>query len=295
MDIRNLRYFLAVAQELNFTRAATKLHMSQPPLTRRIQALEAELGVQLFERTARGVTLTQAGATLLEDAKHIELLAEQASARVKSTSKGQVGRLDLGVFGTAMFDVVPRVLNAYTKRYPNVNLVLHHGSTPTQVTALAQNRIHAFFERQIPEDAGITRRLVASETCMLVLPENHPLTRYRRVPARSLRGVTMISGGALGSQISRLGEKLCQAHGFEPTRGPRVSDVIMGMMHVACGMGCMVVPRSACNVQMPGLLFRPISTSHKLFSELYCFHRPHDESPLLAALLETIEQIQPRR
>jgi LysR family transcriptional regulator, benzoate and cis,cis-muconate-responsive activator of ben and cat genes len=295
MDIRNLRYFLAVAQELNFTRAATKLHMSQPPLTRRIQSLETELGVQLFDRTARGVALTQAGAALLEDAKHIEMLTEQASDRARKAGKGQVGRLDLGVFGTAMFDVVPRVLSAFAKRYPNVTIVLHHGSTPTQVAALEQNRIHAFFERQIPEDGGITRQLVASETCMLALPEDHPLARHRSVPARSLRGVPLISGGALGSKIARMGERLCQAHGFEPTLGPRVSDVIMGMVHAACGMGCMVVSLSACNVQMPGLLFRPISTSHKLFSELYCFHRPHDRSPLLAALLETIEQIQSQR
>lgn len=290
MDVRNLRYFLAAAQELNFTRAAERLHMSQPPLTRKINALEAELGVRLFERTTRGVVLTQAGAALLEDAGHIQLLLEQATDRAQRAGKGQVGRLDLGVFGTAMFDIVPRVLGAHAKRFPTVNMVLHHGPTPTQVAALRQGRVVAFFERQLPEDPDIARVLVAREECVLALPEGHPLARHRRVPVAALRGVPLITGGAPDSQIAHIGAQLCRAQGFEPTVGPRVSDVIMGIMLVACGMGCMVVPLSARNVQMPGLLFRALSTRHETRSELYCFHRPGDTSPLLAALLESIRR-----
>jgi DNA-binding transcriptional LysR family regulator len=264
--------------------------MSQPPFTRQIRALEDELGVRLFVRTTRGVMLTQAGAALLEDAGHIKSLIEQATDRAQRAGKGQVGRLDLGVFGSAMFGIVPGLLTAHAQRYPGVEIVLHNGPTPTQVAALRQGRVIAFFERQLPEDPDIARVLVAREECVLALPDGHPLARQRRVAVDALRGVPLITGATPDSQMARVGVQLCRANGFEPTLGPRVSDVITGIMLAACGMGCMVVPLSARNVQMPGLLFRALSSRHETRSELYCFHRPSDGSPLLAALLESVRR-----
>ena len=151
MDLRQLNYFIAVAETRHLGRAAERLHLSQPPLTRQIQQLEAELGVQLFRRTPRGMELTQAGEELLRDAQNIRTLVAQAAERAQRAGLGQAGRLDVGVYGSAMFGLVPQVLSAFRARHPDVELVLHYAQTPAQLPALRQGRVHLVFERMLPE------------------------------------------------------------------------------------------------------------------------------------------------
>src|SRR5579862_1597213 len=141
MDLRQLKYFIAVAEARHLGRAAEKLHLSQPPLTRQIQRLEDELRVQLFKRTARGMELTRAGEELLTDAYNIRTLVAQAGERAQRAGHGQSGKLDIGVFGSGMFGVVPQVLLAFRAAHPEVELVLHHAQTPTQLQALRQGRV----------------------------------------------------------------------------------------------------------------------------------------------------------
>ena len=113
MDLRHLRYFIAVAEEQNIGRAATRLHISQPPLTRQIQQLEEELGVLLLNRTPRGVELTQAGELFLEEARNIRSIVEQATERTQRAGQGKLGRLDVAIFGTAILDAIPKLLLAF--------------------------------------------------------------------------------------------------------------------------------------------------------------------------------------
>ena len=121
MDLRHLKYFIAVAEELNIGRAAARLHISQPPLTRQIRSLEEELGVELFVRTAKGVELTQAGEIFRDDASNIRMLVEAAIDRVERAGEGKLGRLDVGIFGSAIYDIIPKLLQDFRTKLPGVN------------------------------------------------------------------------------------------------------------------------------------------------------------------------------
>src|SRR5205085_7234411 len=138
MDFRQLSYFAAVAEERHLGRAAERLHISQPPLTRHIKALESDLGVQLFIRTPRGMLLTEAGETLLKDAQAILGMLRSAADRAQRSGSGQAGRLDIGLYGSATFGVVSEVLTRFKAGYPDVDIALHYAQTPAQVLALRQ-------------------------------------------------------------------------------------------------------------------------------------------------------------
>ena len=138
MNFRTLKYFVAVAQELNIGRAAARLNISQPPLTRQIQQLEASLGVKLFNRSAKGVELTNSGELLLEEAQNILTLVEQAEERTKRADRGELGRLDVGIFGSAILDAIPKLLLAFRQAYPDVNII--QGRSDRGASATADHR-----------------------------------------------------------------------------------------------------------------------------------------------------------
>jgi DNA-binding transcriptional LysR family regulator len=141
MEIRQLKYFAVLAEELNFNRAAARLHMSQPPLTRQIQQIESELGAQLFLRLPRGLELTPAGASLQDDARRILGQLEVAKDRAGKAGRGQIGRLDVGIFGSAILNHIPRLLLQFRNRYPEVQISLHEQTKSEQLQALREKRI----------------------------------------------------------------------------------------------------------------------------------------------------------
>ncbi len=292
MDIRQLKNFIAVAEERNIGRAAVRVHLSQPPLTRQIHALENDLGVQLFTRTPRGVDLTQAGEALLKDARSICGLADQAAERAQLAGKGQIGRLDIGVFGTAMFDVLPRLLSGFGQTHPQVKLVLHHDPTPVQVTALRQGRVLLAFERLLPNEADIEVELVARERVLVILHQRHRLAAKKVISLQDLKDEPMIMQSAPLSQLANVMLELCRSNGFEPKVTQLASDVVVGAMMVSCGMGTMFVPESMRNLQLPNLVCRPLKGQAKAFMDLHCYYLKAEQSPLLAALLKTIRDFR---
>ena len=155
MELRHLRYFVAVAEELHFRRAADRLHMSQPPLSQQIRALEEELGVTLLERTQRRVTLTAAGAAFYERAREILAAVEDASRLVKRVNRGEVGRLAVGFVGSAMYALVPEVLGTFASRYGEVALHLRELTTSAQLRQLESGQI----------DVGFIRPASGSRSC----------------------------------------------------------------------------------------------------------------------------------
>ena len=292
MDIRQLKNFIAVAEERNIGRAALRVHLSQPPLTRQIHALENDLGVQLFTRTPRGVDLTQAGEALLKDARSICGLADQAAERAQLAGRGQVGRLDIGVFGTAMFDVLPRLLSGFGQTHPQVKLVLHHDQTPAQVTALRQGRVLLVFERMLPNESDIEIELVARERMLVALHQSHRLATKKMIAMQDLRDEPMIMQAAPLSQLANVALDLCRASGFEPKVAQLSSDVVTGALMVSCGMGTMLVPESMRNLQLPNLVCRPLKRQADAFMDLHCYYLKTERSPLLVALLETIRDFR---
>jgi DNA-binding transcriptional LysR family regulator len=196
MDLRQLNYFAAVAEAKHLGRAAERLHLSQPPLTRQIQGLEDELGVQLFKRTPRGMDLTTAGQELLQHARAIGLMVAQATERTRRAGRGEAGRLDIGVYGSAMFGVVPKLLAAFRSTHPEVQVVLHHAQTPMQLPALRQKRVQLVFERLLPEEADVQVERVATEPVLLALSERHALAQRERIDIALLRDETILIGSS---------------------------------------------------------------------------------------------------
>ena len=185
-DLRQLRYFIAVAEEGNVHRAAVRLHVSQPPLTRQIKALEDSLGVQLFRRTHWGVELTQAGQALLSEARSINAHIDHGLDRARRVGRGESGRLDVGVFGSGALSLVPQVLRRYSTLYPDVQIVLLNVMQSAQVEALRQRRLLITFDRYLPEDDDLIVEIVVRERQLVALQKDNPLAKRAVVPLRAL-------------------------------------------------------------------------------------------------------------
>ncbi len=287
MDIRQLKYFIAVAEERNISRAAARLHISQPPLTRHIQTLEEDLGVKLFRRTNWGVELTQAGESLLSHARcikeHVELAAEQA--RLAST--GQVGRIDVGAYGSSMLGIVPRILDSFQRAYPQVRVVLHYAPRTSLLEGLMDRRLMLVFERYMQETQDLQVEPVCTEPLMVALNRRHPLAERDVIKLSDLDGEPMIGGQA--SAISSLTHSQFLQHGISPIVAQTVPDMIAGVMMVAAGLGTTLCTRSMLDMRLPNVVYRPLDASANIQVSLQCAYRKDDESPLLRALLESVE------
>ena len=192
MDLRDMRYFLAVAEEGHMGRAANRLHLSQPPLTRHIQALEEKLGVPLFLRTPKGMALTEAGLTLLQEVPNLLELAQQAAERTRLAGQGWIGRLDVGLFGSGVLDVIPRILAQFHQARPDVKIVLHNLTKDAQLQALRERRITVGFNRLVPAAPDISTMTVLRESLMVALPAVHPLSVLPSLRIRDLANVPLI-------------------------------------------------------------------------------------------------------
>lgn len=294
MDLRQLRYFVAVAEERHMGRAAERLHLSQPPLSRQIQSLERELGVALFIRTARGVDLTDAGQALLQDARAIRLLAAQAGERAQRVGKGELGTLDVGVFGSSLLNVVPRLLARFSETHPevDVNIVLHNAHKRQQIDALRQRRILIAFDRFLPDDPDLTIEVVTEEPLLVALNAAHPLAANRTIDMDQLRNELLLLPAGIDSHIGRKLLQLCKDHGFDPQVLPGGGDVIttVAMIAIRADAGLSLIPGSMASLTMPNVAYRPLTARGKASVELHCLYRKDEQSPLLAALLRTVRE-----
>ncbi|KAB2914634.1 MAG: LysR family transcriptional regulator [Dechloromonas sp.] len=295
MEFRQLKYFIAVAEELNIGRAATRLHISQPPLTRQIQQLEEEFGAQLFLRTPRGVELTQAGEMFLRDARNIRDLMEQAVERVREAGQGKRGKMDIGIFGSGILDVIPKVLHAFRARHPDVQIALHQMSKKEQIEALRQHRIIAGFNRMLQPLPDLSSELVMVESIMVAVNENHPLAARPAILLKELAGQPLIlfPSGARPSFIDKVWD-LCAAEGFQPTVSQEVGDAPTSVALVAAGFGLSLVPEAASSLSVPGVVYRRLANAPDAVVDLSCIYRNDETSPLLMAFLQTIREFRGR-
>src|SRR3954463_8181806 len=181
MELRHLRYFVAVAEELHFRRAAERLHMSQPPLSQQIRTLEADVGATLLVRNQRRVELTAAGRAYLARARDILAAGEDAAREARRVQRGEVGRLDVGFVGSAMYSVVPELLRAFRERNPDVGLHLRELGTTEPPPGLEDGRLDLGFLRPPGGRPGLTITTVLREPVVAALPEAHPLAAAEAV------------------------------------------------------------------------------------------------------------------
>jgi DNA-binding transcriptional LysR family regulator len=289
MELRVMRYFQAVAEERHFGRAAERLHMAQPPLSRQIKALEEELGATLFVRTAKGVDLTEAGQALLDEVGNILGLAQRAKERAQLAGQGRVGRLDVGLFGSSVLDTIPRILSQFHAEYPDVRIVLHNLTKAEQFQALHERRIAIGFNRLVPAEPGIRVERVLREALVVALHESHPLARRRRIRLAELDAVPLVTYPNL--PLRGLAQEIADAFNREGLRfNPvqEVEDVLTAVALVAGNFGVAITTQPATNLRLPGVAFRPLQCAHLDSIELSCLYRQDDSSPTLAAFLQVL-------
>jgi LysR family transcriptional regulator, benzoate and cis,cis-muconate-responsive activator of ben and cat genes len=289
MDLKDMRYFLAVAEERNFSRAAERLHMAQPPLSRQIKALEDEMGAPLFVRTPKGVDLTEAGHTLLAEVPNLLLLAQRAKERTRRAGQGLTGQLDVGLFGSGVLDVIPRMLARFHTERPEIRIVLHNLTKAEQLQALRERRISVGFNRLVPLEPDLVVETVLREPLVVALHESHPLASRQRIRIPDMRGEPLILYPNV--PMPGLAQEVTEAFRQERTAlkvEQEVEDVLTAVALVASGFGMAVTTRSASSLRLPGVVFRPLSSSFMSDLELSCLYRRADPSPVLAAFLKVV-------
>ena len=262
MDIRHLRYFVAVAEELHFTRAAARLGIRQPPLSLQIKQLEAEIGAPLFRRLSRGVELTEAGRLFLDEARAILSRLDYALVDARRRARGECGRIRMGFAGATYFQpLIPAAIRAYRTRHPDVVLSPEQSNTPALITGLHEGRIDvAFIRPPIEPDARLRVLDLIDEEMVIAVPAGHPLDTGAPLPLAALATEPFILfpreiGHGLHDSIIAA----CLAAGFTPKLGqdaPQISSIIP---MVAAGFGVSVVPRSVTQIHADGIVYRPIA------------------------------------
>lgn len=245
MDLRHLRYFVAVAEELHFTRAAQRIGIAQPPLTAQIKALEQELGVQLFDRKPGRVTLTRPGQVYLEEARAILEHVQRAAIKCQVSAQGVIGRLSVGFTESASFrSEVTDALQRYRGLYPRVEITLEENRTGVLMESLRQGHLDAAFVRlPIGDDTDIHFTLIATEPMVVVVPKGHALDSRRSLRLEELRDAPFILyPRASGTGLPEMVKSACEARGFTPQVVQHTPQVSSTINLVASGLGISIVP-----------------------------------------------------
>jgi DNA-binding transcriptional LysR family regulator len=292
LDLKQMRYFLALAQERNFGRAAHRLHMAQPPLTRQIRALEEELGAVLFIRSSKGVELTEAGQALLEEVPNILSLAQRAEEKTQQAGKGLIGRLDVGIFGSGVLNVIPLLLARFHAARPQIQIGLHNMNKIEQIQALRERRITIGFNRLVPSEPDLCVETVLRERMLVALYEGHPLCAKAELTLQDMDSEPMILYPNV--PLPGLAQMVINAFRREGVRlkiEQEVEDVLTCVALVASGFGLCITTESAANLRLPGVVYRPLNSRHLYDIELSCLYRSDDQSPILHAFLAVARQM----
>jgi LysR family transcriptional regulator, benzoate and cis,cis-muconate-responsive activator of ben and cat genes len=291
-ELRLVRYFVAVAEELHFGRAAQRLRLAQPGLSQQIRSLEQQLGVRLLERTSRQVRLTPAGAVLLGEGRRLIAQAERVADQVRRAGLGQVGRITVAAIGSATYDVIPRLLREHRRRHPDVEVMLREMSTPAQAKALRSGEIDVGFLR-LPADVGeLATHTVRDERMALMLPESHRLARLTEVPIRSLaREPLILFPAAPRPSWADSVIAACREAGFEPIVAQEAVESATVVSFVAAEIGVAPIPEGLAVLARPGVVCRPITPA--LVTRLAAVHRDGPVLPAVAGLLELVRELWP--
>jgi len=290
LDLKQLFYFVTIAQELNITRAAKKLNISQPPLTRQLQLLEKELGVKLFTRTMKGVELTDAGMVFLKDAAQILDLSSDSKVRATQSSNGILGTIDVAVFCSVMFDIVSELLALFQTRYPQVKIILHTMNKGEQIQALLNHEIHFGFSRMPTNIAGIGSELVKHEKLFIAVDKNSPLRKKKSIKITDLDGYPLVvfASGQRPNFIDSI-IHLFQSHQIYLNIKQTVEDSVTGVSFVAAGFGACLIPESVTYLKLPNVVYRPISGVPSNFIDLNCLYRLKEDSVIVSNFLNMLK------
>ncbi len=286
MELRHLRYFRMVATELHFGRAAEKLHIAQPPLSKQIQQLEIELGFDLFSRTKRSVALTPAGEVFLVEVEGIFKNLDRAIDIGRKTSRGELGQISIGFVGSATYNILPLMLQKFRDRYPHVQIELHELTTDRQLIWLREGKIDIGLIRPPIVDLDVTVEIVFEESLIVALPATHQLATVESVDLTSLAIEPFIlfprqlAPGLYDPIIT-----ICRAAGFSPIVVQECIQIQTIISLVSANMGVSIVPKSTQDIQRQGVVYKPILDLTPPVSMAIVW-RTNDDSPTVTRLLE---------
>lgn len=294
MELRHLRYFVTLAEELHFGRAARRLHVSQPPLSIQIKALEDELGVLLFERSQRRVELTSAGAVFLKDAR--EILARTASAAdsARRAARGETGDLTVGFVTTADYNVLPRALREFRQSNPLVRLTLREATSDVQLRDLADGRMDVGFLLPPVDDDRLDTLPLVREPLVAALPEQHPLARgkgplalHKLAESPFILIPRHMAPGLYDDIVS-----FCRGAGFSPRVEQEAVQMQTIVSLVSVGLGIALIPASLRHLARTGVVYRSLKEASPLIETVLAWRRT-DNRPTLHRFLEAVRRAVP--
>jgi DNA-binding transcriptional LysR family regulator len=299
MELRHLKYFVTLTEELNFSRAAERVGIAQPPFSKQIRDLEIELGVRLFERTKRQVTITKAGRIFLAEVRLVMQQVNVAVTAVQKAGRGEVGQLVVGFNNAISYSVLPAVLKHFYNTYPHTELVLKELTTSQQLAGLKAGQIDIGLQYlplnsagiKVIDSSGLITVSIQEEALMLAVPIKHPLAKNQKIAFPMLDSELMIlPPPKIGEGLHHQTSRLFRENKFIPQQIQEVLELPTVLNLVATGIGVAIVPASVQSLQREGVVYKALEATQSKI-ELGAVWRINNTSPLLINFLGSIEQI----
>lgn len=290
MELRHLRYFIAVADELSFTRAALRLHTAQPSLSQQIRNLEDEVGTPLFERTRRKVELTEAGKVFLAEARLVVAQADRALSRARQV--GQQGRatVTIGFVPAAEIRIFPAILPRLRLRFPDLNIELRSLPTGEQEEALLRGDIDVAFMRRPVQSSELKSEIVLTEPLVVVLPGAHPLARFERIAPAKLDGEPFISTHpSFSGDVHSVVETWFEAHALHRNVAQVATNILLNLNLVGMGLGYALLPAYVASLTSHAICTRELEGSPPTI-DLLMVSRNEPHTSELQALFDLVRE-----
>lgn len=293
IDLKQLKYFLAVAEEKSFSRAAERLHISQPPLSQQIMKLESELGVRLFTRTTRSFELTVAGRALMVEAADLLGRMRMTIDTIRQIDRGEVGRLRVGIVGSAMWGPIPGLLEQFQSQFPRVTWTIHELGPNDQWEALRNKQIDVGFWREpriepdVLKNANLRQDLCFKEQFCVAVNARHPLASRDTISLLEIAGEPMLTLHLDQSAEPRYLIGCCVNAGFQPTIFQEAAEPQTLLAMVGAGLGVALMPETTSRIGWPGVRFLPIH-EHAPSANLYISYPAQDDAPVVRAFLKIL-------
>jgi DNA-binding transcriptional LysR family regulator len=293
MELRHLKYFLAVAEELHFGRAASRIYIAQPPLSQQIKQLEAEIGVKLFNRTKRTVELTEAGKVFQREAYAVLERLDKGIIKAQQAARGEAGWLSIGFVSSINYEILPNVLREFRRQCPDVEIFLQEMHNPEQTQSLLERRIHIGFARMPAESEDLIRKVVAREPLIVALPASNKLAEKDVLRLSDLKSEPFIVfSQSLPSPLREYILRLCAEAGFQPRIVQQVGEIQTALGLVAAEIGVTLVPASTHNLHREGVVYKNLTEPQPII-EMTMQYRKDENSPVVARFLEVIQTLYP--
>jgi len=291
MELRHLRYFITVAEELNFSKAALKLYTAQPSLSQQIKDLEEDVGVKLLNRTKRKVELTEEGAVFLEQARLTLAQADKAVAMARQVSQAKQQMLRIGFVPVAEMKIFPYILPNLRVQNPDLKIELLSLNNNEQIRLLKKGDLDLTFTRHNFNSNEIESQFVIREPLIFLLPKDHPLAKYERIPVKELNGIDFIIPSAEQSlTLNQAILDFAKANGIELNIVQKADNILFNINSIGMGLGCTILPGYIAPLTMNNTIIRPLDIELP-YLDLYVSYRKNSNSPSVDKFMELLTRV----